>query len=111
VATATHVLTVVAGCEGVHNASFSWTPTTPTVGQVVTFTASASGTEPIAYDWYFGDGAAGSGVSVTHSYTLAAQYPVALTATNACGTANDERILRVEAAKWRIYLPIVVRGG
>jgi PKD repeat protein len=82
----THTLSVVEPpCEPVQDADFAWTPLTPTVGQVVAFTGTASGTEPIGYDWDFGDGSLGSGMTTTHVYTAAGSYDVHMLATNACG--------------------------
>ena len=73
-------------CDPISNAALNWTPTSPLVNQVVSFSGSASGTEPISYDWDFGDGGTGSGASPTHSYTAAGDYVVTVTASNACGS-------------------------
>jgi hypothetical protein len=85
---------------------------TPTVGEVVTFTASASGTEPIAYDWEFGNGNFGFGNPLTQVYTMAGAYTVTLTATNGCGAEVVQHTVVVEAPPtptWEVYLPIVTR--
>ncbi len=71
--------------EAAHDADFSWDPPTPLVGEDVTFTGSAAGTEPITYEWSFGDGAYDSGITVTHAYAAAGAYTVTVTATNGCG--------------------------
>src|SRR5437016_7915738 len=61
------------------NASFSYTPTTPTAGQTVTFTATASGgTSPYSYSWNFGDGTTGTGSTATHTYSSAGSYSATL---------------------------------
>jgi PKD repeat protein len=75
-------------CDPVTNAAFAWTPTSPYVGDVVTFDGSANGTAPITYDWTFGDGGTGSGASVTHTYTAAGTYTVTMTASNACPSSQ-----------------------
>ncbi len=75
----------VVGCVQVSDADFSWTPITPTVGEEVTFDGTAVGDEPITYTWSFGDGAVGSGQSVTHSYDAEGVYSVVMTATNCSG--------------------------
>ena len=80
-------LTVVSPCEPVHDAGFGWTPVTPTVGDLVTFTASATGTAPITYSWKLEVGSWKTGPVVTHTYDMAGMYTVVLTATN-CGTAT-----------------------
>ena len=83
---ATHTLSVLpAPCEPVHGTDFAWIPLTPTVGQMVTFTASASGTAPISFTWSLGDGVTATGALVTHTYAVTGTYMVLLTATNACG--------------------------
>lgn len=63
----------------------------------VSFTGSAQGTEP-TYSWDFGDGntgswsageeSTGSGATVNHIYTVAGNYTVTLTATNAAGSTS-----------------------
>jgi len=98
-------------CEAVHDADFSWLPLEPQVGEEVTFTAVASGTAPITFDWAFGDGEVGSGATVTHTYTLANSYPVTLTASN-CVTATQTVVhtLTVLPPPRLIYLPIILRN-
>jgi PKD repeat protein len=76
--------TVTVTCPPVSDTGFSWTPPTPEAGLPVTFTAAASSTRPLAYAWNLGDGTPASGISVTHVYTPAGDYPVTLTATNDC---------------------------
>jgi hypothetical protein len=100
-------------CQPVEQTTFAWVPVTPTVGQVVTFTASASGTAPITFTWDFGDGTVvgapgppllfreggqGGGSIITHTYASSGTYTVTLTATNACSTAVLSRILSVQAS-------------
>jgi PKD repeat protein len=52
---------------------------------VVNFAGTAAGTEPIAYDWSFGDGSYGAGRTITHTYAATGTYVVVMTATNECG--------------------------
>jgi hypothetical protein len=64
-------------------AGFTWTPTAPTVGQVTTFTASASAPADVSiksYDWDFGsDGKVDAhGKVATWSYPVATTYTVTL---------------------------------
>lgn len=122
----------VTCCTPVRDAAFSWEPPTPWVGEVVTFTASASGSEPITYSWDFGqscphyalaglvcsfsnaetvgDESIGSGATATYTYTVAGVYTVMLTVDNPCGQATVAHavIVRAPAEQWRIYLPLVV---
>ena len=68
--------------EPVLHAAFVWTPVLPWVGQDIAFNASASVSGETAidsYTWDFGDGNAGSGVTVTHQYAEKGVYSVALT--------------------------------
>ena len=90
-------LTITPGaCDPVTNAAFTWSPTSPFAGQQVTFNGSASGTAPISYAWTFGDGGTGSGATVTHTYTSAGTYTVAMTASNACGTQTVQHTVIVQ---------------
>jgi len=62
----------------------------------VTFDASESRTpgqrEIVGYEWDFGDGETGSGVSVTHTYTEPGDYSVGLTVTNDRGAKDANSI-------------------
>jgi|GEM_PF-1337545 len=71
--------------EPLSDADFTWSPTMPVVDEVVYFTATAAGEEPIAYTWDLGDGNVATGEYVTHTYDAAGTYTVILTATNSCG--------------------------
>lgn len=70
--------------------SFTASPTTATVNQQVTFTAStpSGGTGTYAYVWDFGDGATGVGPQVQHPYTAAKTYTVTLTVSDGVNTAT-----------------------
>jgi PKD repeat protein len=81
-------------------------------GEVVTLTATATGTEPIEFAWAFGDGTTGYGTVVTHTYTLSDTYTVVLTATNDCGEQIVEHNVAVyqEPERYYVYLPIVLKS-
>jgi PKD repeat protein len=86
IAIQTHVVTVEEpSCEPVQDAAFSWQPTTPAIGEAVTFTSSATGTTPITFTWDFGDTNTGTGAIISHTYAATGTYVVVMTATNACG--------------------------
>jgi PKD repeat protein len=108
-------VTVSCGvCAPVTNTQFSWMPITPTVGEMVTFNASAEGSTPITFTWDFGDGATGMGAMVTHTYMMTGTYNVTLTATN-CGTATEtvvDTITVVEAPvqMYYLYLPVIFKN-
>jgi hypothetical protein len=113
-ATAVHTITVLPKpCDPVHNADFSWSPLTPTVGQVVTFTGSATGTVPITYSWKLEVGSWKTGAVVTHTYAAPGDYAVVLTATN-CLTAtvtvqHTVQVLPEPGEHYSVYLPLVLR--
>jgi PKD repeat protein len=89
VATVAETITVSAAIDNAPIAVFSFSPSTPKTGDVVTFSASGS-QDPAhmasksiaAYAWSFGDGGSGQGVTVSHTYTQAGAYTVALTVTD-----------------------------
>jgi PKD repeat protein len=67
-------------------ALFTFVPLEPKPGDLISFDASASydpdGGDIILYQWDFGDGTAGEGKQVTHTYNQAGSYPVTLTVTD-----------------------------
>ncbi len=71
----------------------------PVSGQPVQFDGSRS-TDPadpiVTYSWSFGDGASGTGAHLTHTYRKPGTYQVALTVTDAGGTAaTAHQVLRI----------------
>jgi PKD repeat protein len=70
-------------------ATFFTTPSSPNVGQQVTFNASqalaAPGHRITSYAWDFGDGTTGSGVQTTHAYLAPGSYTVILITTDDVG--------------------------
>ena len=67
-------------------ASFTFSPQTPEVLQVVNFNASGSTPSPgrtiVSYAWDFGDGEAKTGIRTTHDYPVSGTYLVTLTVTD-----------------------------
>ncbi|MFO7539789.1 MAG: PKD domain-containing protein [Chloroflexota bacterium] len=60
----------------------------PTIlGQATTFTASVSSGAVLTYVWDFGDGQAGTGEIISHTYSAPGVYTVTLTASN--GVSNE----------------------
>ncbi len=73
-------------CESPDDASFTYAPPAPGIGETVTFNGSVgTGTGDLVYTWDFGDGGVGTGMDVTHVYTDAGDFVVELTVTNDCG--------------------------
>ncbi len=84
-------------------ASFTYTPSSPTAGQTVTFTATASGgVSPYTFSWNFGDGATATGNPTTHSYS-AGTYTVKLTVQDsASATVSVSQNVRVSQPDFTI---------
>jgi PKD repeat protein len=81
-------------------ASFTFSPSSPAVGQTVTFDASSS-YDPdgsiVSYSWNFGDGSTASGAVVQHSYSSPGTYTVTLTVTDNNGlTASISKQITVD---------------
>ena len=89
-------------------ANFTFSPTTPSINQDVTFTATTTAAGPgfpgggggqvqgAIYNWDFGDGTTGAGTSVTHRFTRAGTFGVTLRVTNDAGlTATTTRQVTV----------------
>jgi PKD repeat protein len=106
-AQATQTVTVAnaagPGAGGVPTASFTFSPTSPSVSQTVFFNAagstSPSGTTITSYAWDFGDGTTGAGASTPHSFTTPGTYVVRLTIANSAGqTATTTQNVTVASA-------------
>ena len=86
-ASSSQFVTVTASADP--TASFTVSPAAPAVSQSVFFNASASKAVPgrslVAYDWTFGDGATGSGVTVSRRYDRLGSFTVTLTVTDDLG--------------------------
>jgi hypothetical protein len=88
----------------------------PVNGQPVAFTGAGS-SDPdgsiVSYRWSFGDGATGTGANLTHTYSKAGTYSVALTVTDNAGqSATAVRAVTIAFAG-RITKVVVkpTRGG
>jgi PKD repeat protein len=80
-------------------AVFIYSPSNPEVGENVYFNASES-TDPdgtiTSYQWDFGDGSLGSGITITHSFSDSGTYTVILTVTDDKGNqANVSKTVTV----------------
>jgi chitinase len=71
------------------SAAFTSSPSDPLVNQAVNFNASGTRAAPgrtiKSYDWDFGDGTFGSGITTSHGYGLPRAYVVVLTVTDDSG--------------------------
>jgi PKD repeat protein len=98
------VLASVAPAAAVPTPNFSFSPTTPTVGQTVTFTPSTTGSAPGAMaDWDFQNDnvldVIGAPVlqAVTHAYSQAGTFQVRMVARDITGAATLVKPIRVNA--------------
>ncbi|MDP6606944.1 MAG: PKD domain-containing protein [Dehalococcoidia bacterium] len=77
---------------GLATASFTSSPSSPSITETVNFDATAStaseGATIDSYAWNFGDGSTGTGVTTTHSYTLDGTYTVTLTVIDSTGSTD-----------------------
>ena len=64
-------------------------PYTGAVNAPITLDGSGTTGSASSYQWDFGDGTTGTGITVTHIYTIAGTYTVTLTVTGSCGTSSD----------------------
>ena len=73
-------------------ADFTFSPTPVLVNEAVFFNASgsrpATGRTIVRYDWDFGTGTTGSGVTTSRTYSTAGTYTVTLTVTDDAGTVS-----------------------
>jgi PKD repeat protein len=87
-ASKTQTMTVAPGGAGL-TANIVFSPTPVVFGQPTFFNASASKAGPghsiASYDWNFGDGATGSGMTTSHSFATVGTYNVILTVTDDAG--------------------------
>ncbi len=89
---------------------FTWTPEEPFVGDVITFTGYATGTATIEYSWSFGDGTYDTGANPVHTYAMAGDYTVVMTATNCGGVHVPTSHLVTVQRWWSVYLPLVYKN-
>jgi len=74
------------------NAAFTFSPSSPQVGESVSFNGQSS-SDPdgsvVAYEWNFDDGATATGALVSHSFTATGTYDVTLTVRDDDGATDS----------------------
>lgn len=71
-------------------ADFTYAPSSPGVGQTISFTSvNAGGFPPYVDSWDFGDGARATGANVTHAFAAGGNYTAVLTATDVSGATSS----------------------
>ena len=77
---------IIVGAGTPPAAAFTFSPTAPSVGDTIFFDASGStpsaGRTIVAYEWNFGDGSTGTGVTTSHVFTVEDTYTVTLNVTD-----------------------------
>jgi PKD repeat protein len=74
-------------------------PTSVRTGEEVTYTASVNAEEadrPLTYQWDFGDGSTGSGMTTNHTFQDPGTYTVQFTASNEAGEASQTLTVTAE---------------
>jgi hypothetical protein len=102
---------VIAPAAGAVTVRFSMAPSFGPPPLAVAFDASASTTltgTVTTYAWDFGDGALSSGAQVTHTYTSAGIFTVAMTATTSAGQIGSVTQSLIVGGQ-RVMMPVVVR--
>ena len=75
---------------------FTFSPTNPTINQDVSFNGSSSTVNNGTFNWDFGDGQTGTGVTTTHRYTRGGTFTVTLTVTSdSRATSTSSRTITV----------------
>ena len=73
-------------------------PTSVQVGESATYAATVNEEEadrPLSYQWRFGDGNIGSGLTASHTYSEPGTYTVSFTASNDVGEASESLTVEV----------------
>src|SRR3989442_4011316 len=85
--------------------SATWSPLVPQIGQIVTFTGTATGgVGPYSFTWDFGDGSGATGSTVSHSYSSANYFNVTLTATDSASHIGSNHSI-IALGSWNSAVP------
>ena len=79
-------------------ARFTFSPTNPTINQDVTFNGASSTVNNGTFNWDFGDGQTGTGITTTHRYARAGTFTIVLSVTSDTkATSTSSRTVTVSA--------------
>jgi PKD repeat protein len=78
-------------------AAFNWSPSSPLVGEAVTFQDASTGS-PTSWSWAFGNGARAGAPSPTVFYATAGTYTVSLDVANEDGSSRISREITIRPA-------------
>lgn len=111
-AVAQTAVTVQADAAAVSGLSAENSSPTP-LGNPTFFAATITGGTDVSYAWDFGDGASGTGQTVSHTYAIAGIYTATVTASNSVGSASAQTSVTVREVivdpTNSIYLPLIQR--
>ncbi len=110
---ATTVVTIAEGPSAINGLTASSSSPTP-LGNPTFFAASITAGSNVTYAWSFGDGAIGTGKTISHTYDIAGVYTAKVTASNSLNTLAAETTVTVQeggsnSGDKRIYLPLIQR--
>ena len=89
--------------------AFNDSPTT--LGSVTNLWATVTEGSNVVYTWSFGDGSAGAGRVVSHTYAVTGEYTAIVTASNSVSVVTATTIVSItQAHGGRIYLPLIMRN-
>jgi PKD repeat protein len=93
-------------------ADFTWTPSTPSAGQIVQFTDTSTGA-PTVWTWDFGDGVQGAEQNPRYVYPNSGTYTVTLTVINAAGAASTSKLLTIAGGSGAFvyWVPVATHVG
>jgi PKD repeat protein len=107
---------VFAVCKAITDVGFSFTPSSPRVGDVITLTAvvtPSNASTPLDYIWELGDvvTTTTNDPTVHHTYETHDTHTVVLTATNNCTRPGIVTEGPITVEPYRAYLPLLLKGG
>jgi PKD repeat protein len=113
---ATTSQSVTVSASAPPSADFTFSPTSPAVGETIHFNAATSKAAPgrtlTSFAWTFGDGVGGNAQFFDHGYSAAATYQVTLTVTDDAGqSATAKQSVTVGAGNPVASLVVTKTGG